>query len=260
MLCLVHQSPFSSDGLSLAVGAPHHNVDGTYRSGGVYTFKNNASGQWVPMTTSPLPGDGKEDFFGWSVSLSRDGTRLAVGAPKDGSLLEESGYARIYEYIENAGIWNQISEAFSRGVPGDQFGFSVSLAEDGKRVAIGAYRASGNGEGSGLACVYEESESNFWQSLGADLYGASEGDNFGFAVSLSSDGSRLAVGAPKRKNNEGNHTGEVIVHEIQAGSWVASNGIVGVDGGQLGFSVALSGDGRVVGTGDARSSLVRAYQ
>eukprot|EP00957_Ditylum_brightwellii_P173588 13216477-Ditylum_brightwellii.AAC.1 len=67
----------SSDGLRLAVGAPHYNVDGTYRSGGVYTYKNNESGQWVPMTISPLPGDGKEDFFGWSVSLSRDGARLA---------------------------------------------------------------------------------------------------------------------------------------------------------------------------------------
>eukprot|EP00957_Ditylum_brightwellii_P065053 4934610-Ditylum_brightwellii.AAC.1 len=47
-----------------------------------------------------VPGkNNAEDLFGWSISLSHDGHTLIVGAPKDGSLIEEYGYVRMYQYI-----------------------------------------------------------------------------------------------------------------------------------------------------------------
>eukprot|EP00957_Ditylum_brightwellii_P066523 5050318-Ditylum_brightwellii.AAC.1 len=47
-----------------------------------------------------VPGKNKaEDLFGWSISLFHDGYTLIVGAPKDGSLIEEYGYACVYQYV-----------------------------------------------------------------------------------------------------------------------------------------------------------------
>eukprot|EP00957_Ditylum_brightwellii_P185393 14117070-Ditylum_brightwellii.AAC.1 len=47
-----------------------------------------------------LPGKkNAEDLFGWFISLSHDGHKLIVGAPKDGSLIEEYVYACAYQYI-----------------------------------------------------------------------------------------------------------------------------------------------------------------
>ena len=46
--------------------------------------------------------------------------------------------------------------------------------------------------------------------MGLDLHGQAAGDEFGFSVSLSSDGKRVAVGAPE---NDGR--GHVRVYELQ---------------------------------------------
>lgn len=51
---------------------------------------------------SDIDGEGENDQSGFSVSLSGDGTVMAIGAPYHGN----GGHVRVYEY--SGGSWSQI--------------------------------------------------------------------------------------------------------------------------------------------------------
>ena len=65
---------------------------------------------------------------------------------------------------------------------------------DGTIVAIGAYQNDGNGTDAGHVRVYQYA-SGSWTKLGSDIDGELAGDNSGTSVSLSSDGTIVAIGA-----------------------------------------------------------------
>eukprot|EP00912_Choanoflagellata_sp_UC4_P001485 UC4_evm1s934 len=83
---------------------------------------------------------------------------------------------------------------------GDESGTSVSLSSDGTRVAIGALWNDGNGQNAGHVRVYEYKQEE-WSQMGKDIDGEALGDWSGYSVSLSSDGTRVAIGA---NGNDGN--------------------------------------------------------
>ena len=78
-------------------------------------------------------------YFGTSVSLSDDGTRLAVGQPRSGCFqhinVECSGRVRVFEL--QSGSWVQIGSDII-GTLFDHTGQSVSLSGDGERLAVGS--------------------------------------------------------------------------------------------------------------------------
>ena len=67
--------------------------------------------------------------------------------------------------------------------------------EDGTKIAIGAIFNDDNGDNSGHARVYEYKDSQ-WIQIGIDFDGAAADDSFGQSISLSSDGTKVAIGAP----------------------------------------------------------------
>ena len=71
---------------------------------------------------------------------------------------------------------------------------SVSLSSDGTIFAAGAAYNDGTARPRGHARVYQFS-SGSWTQLGSDIDGEAADDNSGWSVSLSSDGTILAVGA-----------------------------------------------------------------
>jgi hypothetical protein len=135
--------------------------------------------------------DGKaSEAMGYSVSLSADGKRLAAGGYYGGA-----GVVRIYDF--NGTNWVQTGLDIIGEATGDRSGWDISLSDDGTRVAVGApYNDAGNSssDNRGHVRVYEL-QSGTWVKLGSDIDGQAAGDEYGRSVSLSSDGSRLAVGA-----------------------------------------------------------------
>jgi len=246
----------SQDGSNLAVGAPYHS-EGTdmARSGRSYVYREAKESEWEQVG-GPMYGTSSNDLFGWSVSFSPNAQFVAVGAPRlEGSL--DSGYAKVFSFEENA--WNVYGEVMSIGVPGDRFGFSVSLAGDNtlQRVAIGAPGMSENGEGSGLASVYEN-DGNGWQRSGDDLLGDSWGENLGYAVSLTPDATRMVVGVPNKKL-DGVPVGQVQVLDVNSGNIVSAGDMYGRDGEKFGVSVSVSYEGKLVYGGASMANLVRVY-
>ncbi|MGB1682078.1 MAG: hypothetical protein ACPHFO_07040, partial [Acidimicrobiales bacterium] len=113
---------------------------------------------------------------------------------------------------------NQIGSDIDGEAAGDNSGHSVSLSSDGTVVAIGAHLNDGNGADAGHVRVYEWNE-NAWQQKGADIDGEAEGDESGRSVSLSSDGTKVAIGAPYN-NGAGISAGHVRVYEWTGTAWV----------------------------------------
>ena len=137
-------------------------------------------------------GESAGDRAGSSVSLSSDGTVVAIGATKAGGNGNNSGHTRLYQW--NGTAWVQLGNDIDGEYPLDYSGGSVSLSSDGTLVAIGAYLNDGNGNSSGHTRLYQWN-GTAWVQLGNDINGEAPFDNSGNSVSLSSDGTVVAIGA-----------------------------------------------------------------
>ena len=189
----------SADGSRLAIGIPHSGIN--YR-GSVRVYQYNA-GVWT-LVGSAITGGADDDVLGWSVSLSVDGSRIAIGAPGGSN---DKGYTQIYQ--ENNGTWTQVGANIDGTIAGMRSGRSVSLSSGGSQVAIGA-----SSIGAGIVRIYQES-SGTWTQQGLDIIGENSGDGSGRSVSLSADGSRVAVGAPFN-DDAGNFAGHVRAYDLSA--------------------------------------------
>ncbi|WP_413743767.1 Ig-like domain-containing protein [Synechococcus sp. MIT S9451] len=201
----------SSDGTVIAVGEHGSFQSGNgFSSGRTRLFAWNGS-SWV-QRGSDIDGEAASDVSGYSVSLSGDGTIVAVGAYGADGNGEQSGHTRLYQWDAGSSSWNQLGSDIDGEAAGDRSGYSVALSSDGTVVAIGALRNDGNGTHSGHTRIYQWSGSA-WVQIGTDVDGEAEGDESGDFVSLSRDGSTVAIGARLNDGN-GNEAGHVRVFSL----------------------------------------------
>ncbi len=249
-----HSVSLSSDGMMLAVGAKWY--DGSYygndNRGHVQVYKY-MNGAWTSL--EDIVGEHPGDEFGYSVSLSRDGTVLAVGAPRNDNKLETYtiiGHVRVYKYAN--GAWSQLGGDID-GEIGSYFGSSVSLSSGGNVLAVGAPGASiatpGTNNVGQQVRVYEYvATSGIWTQRGGSIVGEAPGDYSGDTggVCLSSDGNVLAVGAKLNDPSLLNDAGHVRVYQYANGAWTQLGGDIDGEaaGDMSGSSVSLSSDGTLL--------------
>lgn len=240
----------SGDGTTLAIGSGNH-----AQMGQVRIFENQG-GNWVQIGTDLL-GDETNEFFGGSVSLSQDGSILAVGAGGSNNGGEQSGQVQIYE--NQNGTWVQLGQDINGVANFDFFGYSVSLSNDGSIVAAGAPAHNGvNGLDSGHVRIFQN-QNGTWEQVGDDIDGEAAIDNSGGTVSLSADGSIIAIGAignlgdtRSQANSRGFESrGHVRIYQNQNGTWVQIGEDIDGEGEEDSSSVSLSisSDGLTVAIG-----------
>ena len=141
-----------------------------------------------------LQGSGAGDEFAGGPAFSKDGTTIAVGGRmNDGplGLQEDIGQVRVYVRVENDLVL--LGNPLYGKSSGDNFGVSVSLSDDGRTLAVGAFFSD---DVRGRAFVYRYLESlQDWQQIGNDLIPNTGNALLGGSVSLSGDGTIVAVGA-----------------------------------------------------------------
>ena len=240
-----NSAALSYNGTTLLVGAyTPDDVGNAY----IYTLSGSI---WSGVELDcPNQGDADRAFYGYSVSLSGDGTIAAVGAPyQDNGSYNDQGCVYLFTY---SGTWQQAGtlttaepEAYAL------FGSSLSLSNDGQFLAVGAREYTGDGEiGQGAVFIYEN-EGSSWSAL-PDMITADDGeggDHFGVSVSLSDeyDGIRsLAVGANEHDVLYDNQ-GAVYIFELDNGTghWEQKGKVIPDDassGDYFGCSVSMSGD------------------
>ncbi|MDA9072509.1 Hint domain-containing protein [bacterium] len=161
-----------------------------------------------------IDGEAANDNSGYSVSLSEDGSRVAIGATGNDGKGTTSGQVRVYQLI-NGTTWTQLGQDIDGEAANDYSGRSVSLSTDGSRVAIGATGNDGNVNISGHVRVYQLINGTTWQQLGQDIDGEAANDNSGYSVSLSADGSRVAIGATGNDGTGKPYSGQVRVYKFE---------------------------------------------
>jgi hypothetical protein len=233
-----------------------------------YCYNSCSSNCTAPQIGSDIDGEASGDISGSSVSLSDDGTILAIGAPANDGNGTDAGHVRVYELDSNS-IWTQLGSDIDGEASGDQSGSSVSLSDDGTILAIGASLNSGNGTNAGHVRVYELDSNSIWTQLGSDIDGEASGDQSGSSVSLSDDGTIVAIGAVYNNGN-GFQSGHVRVYELDSNSIWTQLGS-DIDGeapnNYSGWSVSLADDGTILAIGAPANSgngtysgHVRVYQ
>ena len=218
----------SSDGTRVAIGASEN--DGSSGSGsaaGHVRVYSESGGTWTQVG-GDIDGEAAGDWSGVSVSMSSDGTRVAIGASwndgTSGSTSDNRGHVRVYS--ESGGTWTQVGGDIDGEAAGDAAGRTVSMSADGTRVAIGATENDAN---RGHVRVYSESGGT-WTQIGGDIDGEDALDNSGVSISMSPDGTRVAIGATQNDGSSGSdsYAGHVRVYTpFCDASTAPTNGVVG---------------------------------
>ena len=247
-----HSVSLSGNGFTVSVGAPN-NSSGASFGGQVkfYVWDTTDSALGWSALPSPISGVDAGEGLGWSVSLSSDGLRVAVGAPfSDAGLFVNSYVGRVKLYDWSGSAWVQVGGDIDGENQNEYFGDSVSLSSDGSAVAIGArFTADPSNWDAGQVRVYNLNGAA-WEKVGIDITGEAAGDESGYSVSLSGDGSRVAIGAPYNDDG-GDSAGQVRLYDWNGIAWTQVGADIDGDaaGDDSGSSVSLSGDGSRVAIG-----------
>lgn len=235
----------SSNGDVVAIGAPYKvGLGDTFNPAGavrVYAY-NNISGSWNQIGQD-IDGQGWAYYSGTAISLSADGSILAIGTIFESG----SGVVRVYKNI--SGVWTQVGNTIHGEGNADRFGRNLSISANGNVLAVAGYLNDNKGMNSGHVRVYQNI-SDVWTQIGGDIEGEASHENAGFDVSLSADGTVVAVGA-FLSNSYGSESGVVRVYENISGNWTKKvSDIKGKKGYEsIGYSVSLSADGGRVAIG-----------
>ncbi len=192
---------------------------------------------------SDIDGEQIGDQFGTVVSISKDGTRMAVGAPfHNGIHGLNSGQVKIYQYSKNLG-WIQFGKTMYGIASGDHFGSSLKMNDNGSVIIVGAPHYDGSSGGnSGAVQIYQYSEKRGWVQKGNRIEGENLGGFFGTSVSVNSSGNRVAVGASNRVS--------MYEYNIHEGWRKLGNSMEGENfGDQFGWSLDLNHDGSILTVG-----------
>jgi hypothetical protein len=212
-----------------------------------------------------------DDQYGYSVALSRDGTKWIAGGPyiTDPSRSGITGGARVYEWrvypdaLTDEG-WAQVGQTLYGENIDDRFGENVAISADGTRIAIGAPYNSSSGTGAGHVRIYKTVSAypiSYQQFSKLTASDGAAGDYFGNSVSI--DGDTMVVGANRddrvgpvawNSNDTGNNTGSAYVFTrntagdltsgwTQVAKLTADSG----EGDSFGNSVSIDGDTIVIG-------------
>jgi hypothetical protein len=232
----------SGNGYIMAVGSINNDAIGS-NSGEVRVYEYNEPEDLWEQIGDDINGEASGDKSGWSISLSDNGTILAIGAIYNDGSASNGGHVRVYEY--SGGNWVQKGTDIDGTTTDGNSGFSVSLSDDGLSLVVGNPK-----ELSGKGCVkYYMFENNDWVFKKSKI-GPQAGDQFGFSVDLSNDGSRVVVGGPYHDIGGGDSSGLVRVQHFDSeisGFPLVGTAIKGSNvGDNMGISVATSGDGSII--------------
>jgi hypothetical protein len=227
----------SADGNTLAVAAPGEDSSATgiggnqadnsmSSAGAVYIFSRSGT-TWTQQAYIKASNTGDGDSFGESVAISGDGNTLAVGAQGEDSSATDVGGDQANNTTNNAGAvyvftrsgtsWTQqsyvkasntgLNDAFGRRVAMSGDGNTLVVAspfEDSAATGIGGNQADNTAFDTGAVYVFARSGSSWVQQAyvkASNGGAAGQGDEFGGALSISSDGNTLAVGAKFEDSN-----------------------------------------------------------
>ena len=178
-------------------------------------------------------------YAGVSAEINTDGNTAIVGVPYGDS---EKGInaGSAYIYTRNGDTWTEQSKLLaSDGSIGDRFGYSVAISGDGNTIVIGAPAHNGS---KGIVHVYIRIGDTWAEQTKLLASDGVDGDWFGSAVSINSNGNIVIIGA--HWHNDGK--GAAYIFTRTDSGWVEEAKLAVSDDDWFGSSVSINSDGDVV--------------
>ena len=257
----------SNDGKVVALSSSYQS---DISKGRIYVYElsyNQAPYSWnqLGLSSEILVGLSNDDQFGWDLALSSNGRVVAGSSIASDESGINCGQVRLFELSSNTNSWTQKGFAINGQTLAGESGYSISLAGNGNRIAIGSWKDNSNGNNAGAVRVYDFSSSvNDWRQQGQTLLG-DPGSYEGYSTALSLDGLTLASGC-LNVNNANNiiNAGKVKTFTWSGTTWENKGIIQGADISYLYFGRALklsaNGNTIVVGAPGNNSGQVYRYQ
>ena len=216
---------FDTLGKRLVVGEPAQNDLGAKISS--YVRVDDTPMQWAQEDDAlhADPSLAITAVFDKVVSLSGDGKRLAYGSV-DGQE-NAVGVLELRQDVQGPPYWFSLGHIASPAtLPHQNFGASVAISMDGKRLAVGAPGTPDldlKGDKKlekylhGQVYLYQYNEAlQKWTEVAPPKTSAYPADGLGTSVSIEENGFTVAVGAPLRSPVQGQTTGAVEVFRINS--------------------------------------------
>lgn len=293
----------SGDGNTMVVGATGESSNGSSDSdtsangaGAAYVFSRSGT-TWTASGYLKAANARAGAHFGQVVAISQDGTLVAVASPDESSAAKgvggnaadtsAPGAGAVYVFQKSGATWSQtqyIKASNTRA--GGNFGGAMAFSADGYTLAVGSYTEPSNAKGvngdqtnqsaanAGAVYVFGTTTkgTGFTQQAYLKASNTSAGAQFA-AVSLSSDGNELAVGAfgdpsaatgvnGDQADTSAAYAGAVYVFNRTAGNtWSQSTYLKASNtrsSGYFGFAVSLSAGGDRLAVGSHGESCANA--
>jgi len=240
----------SSDGNTAIVGAAYEDTGGA-DAGAAYIFVRSGS-TWTEQAKIQASDKEIGDVFGWSVSISGDGSTAIVGTRLEDTGGDAAGAA--YIFVRSGSTWTEQAKIqASDSEASDYFGYSVSISGDGNTAIVGAWQEDTGAAGAGAAYIFTRSGSTWTEQAKIQASDAETFDLFGVSVSISSDGNTAIVGA-YAEDTGGTEVGAAYIFVRSGSTWAQQAKIQASDKEAedlFGGSVSISSDGNtaIVGAG-----------
>ena len=253
-------------------------------------YKRQGS-SWNQEAYIKASNTGANDQFGWNVSTSSDGSRIAVSALHEdsnatginGNQADNSANnsGAVYVFNRSGTTWSQ--EAYIKASNtdiNDSFGISISISNDGSRLLVGANmedssaaglngnQADNSDSSAGAAYLFYRTGTVWSQQVYIKASNSDAGDLFGENVAISGDGTSMILSSPNERsiargingdqtnNNTANSGAAYVFTEIGA-VWSQTSYIKASnsDAGDLfGIFVSINNDGSRVVSGSRGES------
>lgn len=223
---------------------------------------------------SVVTGEVSGDDFGKAVSMNKEGSIMAIGASgKDIGPWE--GYVRIFQYREideslwdqcntmsscsvdgvpiliNDGdsapingkkYWIQLGDDINASSPGDNFGYTFKLSEDGYTVVVSSFSNGSNQSGYGNVKVYQY-KSN-WVQIGRTIQALAADFESGVSLAINAHGTVLAIGSYYHEGEQ-MYSGNVRVFNYINNDWkrLGTNIACEEKGHESGYSISMNKEG-----------------
>ncbi|MCK0114797.1 T9SS type A sorting domain-containing protein [Gelidibacter sp. F63206] len=222
----------SSDGNTFAASSPFADFNGVSDAGRVRIYTYNGT-NWILKGNAINPPANRS--LGRTLDMDASGNTLIIS----GANLTSSGAGVISVYAFNGTDWVQKGQEIL-GVANEGIGREVAISADGNIIAYSALNTSKTGQVK--VFTYNGAQ---WTQLGSDMDGENSNDSFGSSLSMSANGTILAIGANGVNVQGGLQAGTVTVNQFNGVDWIQVGQVVtgSANFDLLGSALSLSSDG-----------------
>ena len=282
----------SGDAKIMAVGTPRADPNGVNSAGHVRLYSKDGL-DWKIF--QQINGTQTNNYFGYSIDLSHDGSMLVVGTLTaagfgDVYMYELSNSSFLYTFLATTGniqayevsvsgdgstvgvttfyavrIFVRIGNIFEERGYKSGYGYfdEIALNYNGTIAAIGDPEWSNS---RGRVSVFQLKDGNSyrsmeWLQMGSDITGDVNGDYLG-CVSITYDGLTVAVGAEGYDSDGLYSRGLVRVYNyvLTGETWEKNLDLVGESDGDRLSKTSLSSDGKYLAVGAYRGNYVKSFE